>query len=200
MLSRRELIGKAAVGAAAAVAVGGAVGTAMAATRPRRDSEEPEHPDAAESPGNGPADKVGPPRASTDAAPPPWALLAPYRAEAVVAHDWRLVDLTPVRDGSAVVTLANPRGRAHRIHLCRNDGHPQGLIYTRRIDLVAMNQGYGELPTDEHFGQAVAALAHAIAANEGAMTDDVFAALVPHAERVGRYAMAGDASADGKLR
>src|SRR6185369_925442 len=36
MLSRRELIGKAAVGAAAALAVGGAAGTAIAATKPAR--------------------------------------------------------------------------------------------------------------------------------------------------------------------
>ncbi len=195
MLSRRELIGKAAVGAAAAMAVGGAVGTAMAATRPRRASDAPEHPT------EGPAKEPPAPSAARAAeAPAPWALVAPFRAGAVVAHDWHLADLTPVRDGSAVVTLATPRGRTHRIHLCRNDGTPQGMIYTRRVDLVAMNEGYGELPTDEHFGQAVAALAHAIAANEGAMADDVFAALVPHAERVARYAMAVDASADGKLR
>jgi hypothetical protein len=195
MLSRRELIGKAAVGAAAAVAVGGVVGTAMAATRPRQNSDEqPEHPtkDAAD-------DRSEPPPAPVaDAAPAPWALVAPFGVGAVVAGDWRLADLTPVRDGSAVATLANPRGRVQRIHLCRNDGHPQGMIYTRRVDLVVMNQGYGELPTEEHFGQAVAALAHAIAANESAT--DAVAALQPHAERVQRYATVTDASADGRLR
>jgi hypothetical protein len=126
--------------------------------------------------------------------------VAPFGAGAVVAQGWRLVDLTPVRDGSTVVTLQNERGRAHRIHLCRNDGNPQGIIHTRRVDLVVMNQGYGELPTEEHFGQAVAALAHAVAANERTVADEVFAALVPHAERVERYAVVNDASADGKLR
>ena len=102
----------------------------------------------------------------------------------MVAHGWHLVDLTPVRDGSAVVTLQNARGRAHRIHLCRNDGSPQGIVYTRRVDLVVMNQGYGELPTEEHLGQAVAALAHAVAANEATVADGVFAELLPHRERV----------------
>ena len=29
-------------------------------------------------------------------------------------------------DGSCVATLQNARGRAHRVHLCRNDGHPAG--------------------------------------------------------------------------
>jgi hypothetical protein len=117
----------------------------------------------------------------------------------VVANDWRLVDLTPVQHGTAVVTLQNPRGRAHRIHLCRNDGTPQGIIYTPRVDLVVMNEGYGERPTEEHFGQAVAALAHAIAANETTVTD-VVASLMPHAERVERFAMADGPLADGKLR
>lgn len=202
MLSRRELIGKAAVGAAAALAVGGAVGTAVAATRPLRDAtDDPGH--ATDEPAHdGEEPRAEAPRTDTvDAAPPPWALVAPFGAGAVVAHGWQLSDLTPVRDGSAVVTLQNGRGRAHRIHLCRNDGSPQGIIYTRRVDLVVMNQGYGDLPTEEHFGQAVAALAHAIAANEGPGADGVVAALLPHAERVQRYAAAADDNlANGKLR
>ncbi|MCC6848743.1 MAG: hypothetical protein IT294_09595, partial [Deltaproteobacteria bacterium] len=112
MLSRRELIGKAAVGAAAALAVGGA-GTAMAAARPRRDPVE------------GPAsDRGGPasalersaapeaerPEAEGEAAVAPWEWLAPLSAGAVVGHGWSLGELTPVRDGSAVVTLRNARG------------------------------------------------------------------------------------------
>ena len=199
MLSRRELIGKAAVGAAAALAVGGAVGTAVAATRPLRESTDDagHSPDAAAGDGKGPQASAE----TTAAAPAPWALLAPYGADALVAHGWRLVDVTPVRDGAAIVTLATARGRAHRIHLCRNDGSPQGLVYTQRVDLVVMNQGYGELPTEEHFGQAVAALAHAVAANEGTVAADVFAALEPHAARVERYARADGANlANGKLR
>ena len=199
MLSRRELIGKAAVGAAAALAVGGAVGTAVAATRPRRESTDAAG-EATDAPGHGPAEQHAAAAAlDGEAAPAPWALVAPLSAGAEVAHGWRLVDLTPVRDGSAAVTLANPRGRTHRIHLCRNDGHPQGLVYTRHVDLLVMNQGYGELPTEEHFGQAVAALAHAIAANEGTAAG-IVAALEPHAARVARYAAADDTLMSGKLR
>ena len=193
MLSRRELIGKAAVGAAAAMAVGGVVGTAVAATRPLRDSTDEPAGDREESKAD--------PSTSTDlAAPAPWELVAPFAAGAEVAYGWRLVDLTPVRDGSTVATLQNARGRAHRVHLCANDGTPRGIIYTRRVDLVVMNQGYGDLPTEEHFGQAVAALAHAVAANESRVADGVFAALLPHAERVERFAAADDASTDGRLR
>jgi hypothetical protein len=195
MLSRRDLIGKAAIGAAAALAVGTGGTAAVAATG---------------SLGGATADRVSDPdgrdaiakhtESEPSTSPPPWALVAPFGAGAVVAHDWRLVDLTPVRDGSAVATLQNPRGRTHRIHFCRNDGSPQGIVYTRLVDLVVMNQGYGELPTEEHFGQAVAALAHAVAANETTMADEVVASLLPHAERVERFAMAEGPLADGKLR
>jgi hypothetical protein len=197
MLSRRELIGKAAVGAAAALAVGGVGTAAVAATQPVADTTDaptgPQHAhDAVASRSFS--------ETSQTSAPAPWELVAPLAAGSVVAHDWRLVDLTPVRDGSAVATLQNARGRAHRIHLCRNDGTPQGVIHTRRVDLVVMNEGYGERPTEEHFGQAVAALAHAVAANETTVTADVLAGLLPHAERVERFAMAEGPLADGKLR
>ena len=204
MLSRRELIGKAAFGAAAVLAVGGVVGTAAAATRPLR---APTDDPTGDRDGQDPAgERDGPhalepgAEAAVIASPPPWELLAPFGAGAVVAHDWRLVDVTPVRDGSAVVTLQNARGRAHRVHLCRNDGSPQGVVYTRGVDLVVMNQGYGELATEEHLGQAVAALAHAVAANEATLPDRVFGDLLPHTERVRRFAPVDGPSADGKLR
>jgi hypothetical protein len=198
MLSRRELIGKAAVGAAAALAVGGVGTAAVAATRPLTDSTDtpagPQHQQDAK-------DGSSTPQSSAEtSAQAPWQLVAPFAAGSVVANDWRLVDLTPVRDGSAVATLQNANGRAHRIHLCRNDGSPQGIIHTQRVDLVVMNQGYGERPTEEHFGQAVAALAHAVAANEATMATDVLAGFLPHAERVERFAMAEGPLADGKLR
>ncbi|TMA38658.1 MAG: hypothetical protein E6J79_06055, partial [Deltaproteobacteria bacterium] len=107
----------------------------------------------------------------------------------MVGHGWRLVDLGPVEDGSCVVTLQNRRGRAHRVHLCRNDGKPQGIIYTRRVDLVVMNEGYGDLPTEERLAQAVAKLAHVIAANEARVPGRV-TELLPHAERLRRFAAA----------
>ena len=197
MLSRRELIGKAAVGAAAALAVGGGVGTAGAATQPRREETPTGDAQGAASTQNPPAPDMD---AALKATPPPWDLVAPFAAGAEVAHGWRLTDLTSIRDGSTVATLQNARGRSHRIHLCQNDGTPRGVVYTRRVDLVVMNQGYGDLPTEEHFGQAVAALAHAVAANEGRVSNDIFAELLPHGERVQRFASADGLSAEGKLR
>jgi hypothetical protein len=202
MLSRRELIGKAAVGAAAALTLG-AVRTAVGATRPLHGPpDDPVHgatDDPAEDRGghNAPAP---PADSAAISCPPPWDLLAPFGAGSVVAHGWRLVDLTPVRDGSAVVTLQNARGRSRRVHLCRNDGSPQGVVYTRRVDLVVMNEGHGDLPTEENLAQAVAELAHVVAANEAKVPDRLFADLLPHTERVRRFAAADGPSADGKLR
>jgi len=205
MLSRRELIGKAAVGAAATLAVS-AAGVASARAlhgtiegpvdeRNRGATDRPPRDHDAQHAASPTADAVA------IASPPPWDLLSPLAAGSAVAHGWRLTDLSPVRDGSCVATLTNARGRAHRIHLCRNDGDPQGVVYTRRVDLVLMNEGRGDLPTEEGLGQAVAALAHVVAANERRMSDQVLAELLPHAERVRRFAAAdGTPATEGKLR
>src|SRR5438132_2419233 len=196
MLSRRELIGKAALGAAAAVAVSAArTGVASARAVPAA-TNDPAHGRDARNAVLPPADP--PPAASVASSPPPWELLSPLVAGSVVGHGWRLVGLGPVQDGSCVVTLQNARGRSHRVHLCRNDGKPQGIIYTRRVDLVVMNEGYGDLPTEERLAQAVAKLAHVIAANEATVPDRV-AELLPHAERLRRFAAAAP-PAGGKLR
>ena len=197
MLSRRELIGKTAVGAAAALTVSAAGLRVASARAVPAATDQPAHdrdgrnavPPPADPP---PADSV------VSSSPPPWELLSPLGAGAVVGHGWRLVDLGPVEDGSSVVTLRNRRGRSHRVHLCRNDGNPQGIIYTRRVDLVVMNEGYGDLPTEERLAQAVAELAHVIAANEATVPDRV-AELLPHAERLRRFAAAAP-PAGGKLR
>ena len=206
MLSRRAVIGKVAVGAAAALALG-AARTGSAATRALQA--------ATNDPANGRdgrnasavdetrgLDEAAPPPAESVAisSPPPWDLVRPLAAGAVLAHGWQLAGLSPVQNGSCVATLQNARGRAHRVHLCRNDGSPQGLVYTRRVDLVVMNEGQGDLPTEEPLAQAVAELAHAVAANEAKAPDRVFADLLPHTERVRRFAAADGPSADGKLR
>src|SRR5437868_6206805 len=123
MISRRELIGKAAVGATAAAALtAGAALTGVASAR------------AISGGTNDVADRDGrntsqpPDDGAAITSPPPWELLSPLVAGSAVAHGWRLAVLSPVEDGACVVTLRNARGRAHRIHVCRNDGNPQGLV------------------------------------------------------------------------
>ena len=190
MLSRRALIGKAAVGAAAALTLSAAragIASARATDAPADDRDAR----------NAPAQ---PPDSAAITSPPPWELLSPLAAGSVVAHGWRLADLSPVQHGACVVTLQNARGRAHRVHLCRNDGHPQGLVYTRRVDLVVMNEGHGDLPTEESLAQAVAELAHVVAANEAKAPESFVADLLPHAERLRRFAAVTEPLAEGKLR
>ena len=196
MLSRRELIGKAAVGAAAAVAVSAARTRVASARAVPAATNDPAHGGEGRNADLPPADP--PPADSVASSPPPWELLSPLGAGSVVGHGWRLVALGPVEDGSCVVTLQNARGRSHRVHLCRNDGNPQGIVYTRRVDLVVMNEGYGDLPTEERLAQAVAKLAHVIAANEARVPGRV-TELLPHAERLRRFAAAAP-PAGGKLR
>ena len=51
-----------------------------------------------------------------------------------------------------------------------------------------------------HRREAVAELAHTIAANERWAPRRIFTELLPHAERLRRFASAGEPWADGKLR
>jgi hypothetical protein len=210
MLSRRELMGKGAVGAAAtALVLGAAATTARAATAHRDMGMVPGDPGMVPGgpavptdnrDGEAPSAAPAPAEVAAIASPPPWELMSPLAAGSVLAHGWRLADLGPVRDGACVVTLQNERGRSRRVHLCRNDGTPQGIVYTRRTDLVVMNEGHGDLPTEERLAQAVAALAHAVAANEGTVADGLLTDLLPHTERVQRFAAVHGRYADGKLR
>ena len=192
MLSRRTLIGTAAVGAAAAVALGATRNGVAAVRNPPKDHGVDAVPPSASplSPSTDTSVVSSTPvaEAGTNSGSPPWTLLRPLEVGAVVARGWRLAELGPVQHGACVVTLANSRGRSHRIHVCRNDGTPHGLVYTRRLDLVVMNGGRSDLPTDEGFAQAVAQLAHVLARNERRSAMSVLAEFLPHAERMQRFA------------
>ena len=208
MLSRRDLVGKIAAGAAAVCAVG-AAGKSLASTRRAvgtatrsgngegRSVAVPKEPESAPEV-TAPLPQIvdaGP--AATLSAPPPWELLRPLAMGSVVAHGWHVAGLTGAVDGSCVLTLENERGRAHRVHLCRNDGRPHGLVYTKRVDLVVMNGGQGDLPTEEGLAQAVAEVAHVLAANEGKWQHEpVVTALLPQTERLRLFS----GSLDRRLR
>jgi hypothetical protein len=131
---------------------------------------------------------------ATLSAPPPWDLIRPLHLGSAVGFGWHVANLTGTVDGSAVLTLENKRGRSHRVHICRNDGDPQGLVHTRRFDLVVMNGGRGDLPTEESFAHAVAEIAHVLATRENDRRQaPVLAALMPQSERLRRFAGPADA-------
>jgi hypothetical protein len=190
MLSRRDLVGKLAAGTALFWAAGAA-----------RKSFASTGGEASTSAGSGKENSLVPsvqgaaPRGNeiaTQSVPAPWELLHPLAMGSAVGHGWRVAGLTGAVDGSCVVTLQNDSGRAHRVHLCRNDGQPQGIVYTKRFDLVVMNGGQGDLPTDEGFAQAVAEMAHVLAANENGH-EPIVSALLPQAERVRLFGGLADA-------
>ncbi len=189
MLSRRAMVGKLAAGVAgAAVAWAASPKQAKAAlTRSEAGTGHGEPQGVAAPTGPSATDRgvtdAGAP--ATAEAAPPWGLLRPLAAGSVVGHGWRVADLSGVVDGVCVLTLRNERGRMHRVHLCRNDGRPQGLVYTERLDLVVMNGGQGDLPTEEGLAQAVAEVAHVLAANE--RHQDLMA-LLPQQERMRLFA------------
>jgi len=180
MLSRRTFVGRLAAGAAVAGAVT-TIGTRASART-----------SAAPSSGSAPADAG---TASTSdvalsdapSAPAPWELLAPLTAGAALGHGWQVAALSGVEAGSCVLTLQHASGRTQRLHVCRHDGRPAGVVYTDTLDLLVMNDGAGETPTDEGLAQAVATVAHAVARNAGAAP----AELLAHAERLDRFATTG---------
>jgi hypothetical protein len=184
-LSRRAFVGRLAAGAAVAVAAAGA-GRAQAKSGPGDLARAGEIGAEIEPRTAASAEPLGTEQGSL---PAPWELLHPLGLGSVVAHGWRIGGLSEAVDGSCVLTLENQRGRRHRVHICRNDGRPQGLVYTERFDLVVMNGGQGDLPTEEGFAQSVAEVAHVLAMNESRQ-ESVAAALMPHAERVERFAAA----------
>lgn len=197
MLSRRELGGKLAAGTALLVAAG----TARATLKAPFDAEHQPQDARAQAttlaevsqPAPAVAPEIGTPDTLTAKAP--WELLRPLAEGSDVSHGWSLSRFSGAVGGSCVVTLRNRHGRESRVHICSNNGNPEGLVYTKHFDLVVMNGGRGDLPTEEGLGQAVATLAHAIAANEDRQ-HDVVSSLMPHAERVRMCA----ATADHRLR
>ncbi len=203
MLSRRTLVGRLAAGVAgAAVAFAARPERAKAAVTRRDTSADTEIERRNAARVAAPAELAqGSSTAAPDAGmqatagvPPPWDLLRPLAPGSTVAHGWRVAELGSAVDGVCVLTLRNARGRTHRVHLCRNDGRPQGLVYTDRLDLVVMNGGQGDLLTDEGLAQAVAEVAHVLAVNE--RRADLVAELLPHHERVRLFA----GSEDRRLR
>ena len=205
-LSRRAFVGKLAAGAAgAAVALAAGAKGAQALSRPEWPAGKPAEGDQQRelSPLAGESEwertdsataAVNAPPATTvlaPDAPPPWELLKPLSKGSEVARGWRVAELSAVVDGSFVLTLQNRRGRSHRVHVCRKEGRPQGLVYTKHLDLVVMNGGRGDLPTEEGLAQAVAEVAHVLAANEGKWRRaPMMTALLPQAERVKKFGAA----------
>ena len=179
-LSRRSFVSKVSTGAAALVAVSASSGTAKQTQRQTATQSMPVESALGEQA------QVETPNTQASA-PPPWQLLQPLRAGSDLAEGWSVKDLGEIAEGSCVLTLTNQRGRTSRLHICRNDGSPEGLVYTDRLDIVVMNGGRGDMPTEEGLGQAVAKVAHVLAANEKSASS-IIQELMPQNQRLAMFA------------
>jgi hypothetical protein len=123
------------------------------------------------------------------AAPAPWWLFAPLQAGSALGAGWSLGSLSEVRRGACVLELVHESGDVARVHVCGHDGRPKGLAHGHMVDLVLMDGGNGDKPTDEQLGRVLLGIAVRVRLNEGSPEGDLapLAAMMSHPDRVARY-------------
>jgi hypothetical protein len=121
---------------------------------------------------------------------PPWWLISPLTAGQQVGPTWSVGNLEVVREGAAVLTLVTGDERQARVHICAHEGRPRGLVHTALFDLVLMDGGQGDRPTDESLGRVLMQLGRHIRRNE-IRSDDAqigsVTGLLSHDERVALF-------------
>jgi hypothetical protein len=114
----------------------------------------------------------------------PWELIAPYRAGAPLALGWRVADLSAVERGAVTLRLRHDGGAEAGVALCRNGGQPRGVAHTEQLDLILINGGHGDSPTDEDLGRVLVSLAELLRGRD-------LDGLMTHAERLRQLPPAG---------
>lgn len=123
-------------------------------------------------------------------AAPLW-LLGGLEPGAPLGLGWSLASVSPVTMGASVLELWHQGGELTRVHLCARDGRPKGLAHTALFDLVLMDGGQGDRPTDERLGRALLNLASRIKQTElSAGASDELRGLLSHLDRVERFGAA----------
>lgn len=119
----------------------------------------------------------------------PWWLLSPLKQGASLGRGWSIEGLSPIESGAAILTLAHRDGRQTRVHLCAWKDAPRGVAHTDLLDLIVMDGGQGDRPTEEGLGRALSSLASRIRRNELRLDADIraLAGMQSHEERVEQY-------------
>lgn len=86
---------------------------------------------------------------------PPWWLLAPLHQGDSIGKGWRITDLRPVEKGATVLELQHQSGATTQIHICAIEDAPMGVVHTQFLDLILMDGGQGNQPTNEDLGRVV---------------------------------------------
>ena len=164
MPSRRELLTKLGAGAASTAALG-AGGVAFAT-----------HQATLEALGS-----------STGKAP--WWLIEPLEKNAAIGLGWSVATMGAVQNGAAILELKHCSGQRARVHICTYEGQPKGLAHTALFELILMDGGQGDKPTEESIGRFLLTLADIMAENEIRDEADLsrVTRMLTHTERVELY-------------
>jgi len=127
-----------------------------------------------------------------DALKAPWWLFEPLTIGSPLAYGWSLMELSRIERGASVLSLSHRSGAQARIHICSHQGHPQGIASSKYLDLLLMDGGDGNTPSDEKLGRVILSLAKHIAKTEEFLEkSNVLSQLEKHEERLIRYQRQG---------
>lgn len=121
----------------------------------------------------------------------PWPLLRPVGPGRSAGRGWTAKELSPVRDGAAILTLVHSGGQTARVHICARRGPATGVARTHLLDMILMDGGDGDKRTDEDLGRVLRTMAKRVAKNELSAIDsttlDSMARMLTHKERLALY-------------
>ena len=119
----------------------------------------------------------------------PWWLVHPLHKGDTIGLGWSVSTLGPVHKGAAILELSHRTGQTARVHICTYEGKPKGLAHTALFDLILMDGGRGDKPTEETIGRVLMTLAEIIAENEIRDEADLskVTRMLTHTERVNLY-------------
>ena len=121
----------------------------------------------------------------------PWSLMHPVQNGMCVGKGWSVTDLSPVKDGAAVLTLSHSTHGRARVHICARKGKGAGLTHSHLLDFVLMDGGDGDKRTQENLGRIIVGIAQRVSKNElGAVdadTIDAMSRMLTHEERMALY-------------
>lgn len=119
----------------------------------------------------------------------PWWLLQPLEAGARLSGGWHLASLSAVERGAAIIALEHAHKGQRNVHLCAHGGRPQGVAFTRLFDLILMDGGQGDRPTDPSVGKVLVHLARRIRKHELSRQGELaqVTRMLTHGERVALY-------------